>query len=176
MSGYVSFFYLPLSFLTTWQTWLPPFLSPCLLYCFRLILTGSYDNKVRVWNESQQCLCTLSGHTRPLKSLCWASEPSPDSPSLVLSGSDDSSIKLWKVQPNEGSAHIEREFNEHTGSVTGLAINKSLTRVSFTCFLPFFLPPCTFSNFLLVCELFMGYHNENLEPSASRPSSPTGRD
>jgi WD40 repeat protein len=43
-------------------------------YCFynyRLFVTGSYDNMVRLWNTSGECVSTLIGHTDSVKSVAF---------------------------------------------------------------------------------------------------------
>jgi len=36
-----------------------------------LIATGCYDTRARIWNDAQQVLSVLEGHTRPIKAVAW---------------------------------------------------------------------------------------------------------
>lgn len=36
-----------------------------------MIATGCYDTRARIWNDAQQVLSVLEGHTRPIKAVAW---------------------------------------------------------------------------------------------------------
>jgi hypothetical protein len=55
------------------------------------ILSGSFDNSLKVWDASSgQCLLSLSGHSSAVSACAW----SPDG-ARILSGSRDNSLKVW---------------------------------------------------------------------------------
>lgn len=52
------------------------------------MFSGSYDKTVRVWDvDNLTCLATLQGHSGAVRALAA-------SPTLVFSGSDDTTIKV----------------------------------------------------------------------------------
>ena len=74
------------------------------------VASGSEDALIYIWNRSTEVLLNkLSGHTSIVNCVAW----SPTDPSLLISGSDDYTIKVWdssnwKVElTNEiGRAHV----------------------------------------------------------------------
>jgi len=89
-----------------------------------LIITGSYDNLIRVWDESHNCIVTLKGHTKPVKTLCWLPNNSNSEGFQILSGSDDQSIRLWKFSTHSKIFEEMAEFKSHQGTITGLSSNE----------------------------------------------------
>jgi WD40 repeat protein len=61
------------------------------------MFSGSYDKTVRVWDvDNLTCLATLQGHSGAVRALAA-------SPTLVFSGSDDTTIKVGSaVQAHAG--------------------------------------------------------------------------
>lgn len=60
----------------------------------RQIVSGSYDNTIKVWDlESGQLLRTLSGHKAGISDLLMT----PDG-KQVVSGSFDSTFKVWNLE------------------------------------------------------------------------------
>ena len=54
------------------------------------MFSGSYDKTVRVWDvDNLTCLATLQGHSGAVRALAA-------SPTLVFSGSDDTTIKVQR--------------------------------------------------------------------------------
>ena len=50
---------------------------------------------MRVWDYTQEeCVCKLTGHTRPVRGLTWNFEV----PYLLVSGSWDNSIRVWDIR------------------------------------------------------------------------------
>ena len=55
------------------------------------MFSGSYDKTVRVWDvDNLACLATLQGHSGAVRALAA-------SPTLVFSGSDDTTIKARRL-------------------------------------------------------------------------------
>ncbi|CAG8496449.1 20083_t:CDS:2 [Racocetra persica] len=65
-----------------------------------LFLTGSYDNHVRIFNPSGECLQTLIGHIAPIKSVAW-----------------DRSIRAWQVSLSDGKYTPLYDCKGHKESV-----------------------------------------------------------
>jgi WD40 repeat protein len=58
----------------------------------RLVLCGSEDSLIYVWSrKTAELLLKVSGHFQIVNSVCWH----PKNPSLFVSASDDTRIKLW---------------------------------------------------------------------------------
>src|SRR5258706_15232019 len=75
----------------------------------RLIVSGSADKTIRVWQlDSGRLLHTLEGHTASITSLAVT----PDGRSIV-SGSLDKTIRVWDIN----SGILERILKGHTGAV-----------------------------------------------------------
>ncbi|CAD8065056.1 unnamed protein product [Paramecium sonneborni] len=80
-----------------------------------LLLIGSVDNTVRVWNyDNGQYLFTYSGHTGDVYCVAFVKKAN-----LIVSGSQDKSIRLWDGVNFKYSRPVFK-FSGHTDSVTGL--------------------------------------------------------
>lgn len=62
-----------------------------------LIMTGSYDHHVRVWDQASNCLATLGLHRAPVLSVDWVPQ---ESGVQILSASQDQTIIAWKKDTN----------------------------------------------------------------------------
>ncbi len=81
--------------------------------CGKLVLSGSTDKTVRVWEvASSRCIATLEGHSNSVMSVAW----SPDG-KRALSGSSDNTIRVWEVANGQCMATLE----DHSNSVTSVA-------------------------------------------------------
>jgi WD40 repeat protein len=70
--------------------------------------SGYPDNTVRIWNlATNTCIFNLTGHTR----VVWGLKQI--TPSILASGSDDSTIKLWDIT----SGRLIRELRGHKSSI-----------------------------------------------------------
>jgi WD repeat-containing protein 26 len=69
----------------------------------RFVICGSEDSLVYIWcRESTELLLKLSGHLQIVNSVHWH----PSNPTLFVSGSDDSRLKLWGL-----TEYAQAEFN-----------------------------------------------------------------
>ncbi|RCJ30319.1 hypothetical protein A6769_33815 [Nostoc punctiforme NIES-2108] len=81
----------------------------------RLLASGSYDKKIKIWDlPSNTLLYTLEGHGNAVVSLAI----SPDS-KLLASGSWDNRIKLWNLETGQ----LLRTLDGHTDDVEAVAIS-----------------------------------------------------
>ncbi|BFZ61064.1 hypothetical protein YB2330_002122 [Saitoella coloradoensis] len=86
----------------------------------RLLFTGSWDKSVRVWDiETCKCLSTVFAHSDFVKSLLVVPHLN-----LLLSGSADASIAVWKVQLN-GQLLKVHTLKGHTRAVEDLTLDPS---------------------------------------------------
>ncbi|KAF0429172.1 ribosome biogenesis protein WDR12 [Gigaspora margarita] len=90
-----------------------------------LFLTGSYDNHVRIFNTSGECLQTLLGHIAPIKSVEWVSVT--DEHAICLSASQDRSIRAWQVSLTDGQYTPLYDCKGHKESVECISVNSSCT-------------------------------------------------
>ncbi|KAK9728215.1 ribosome biogenesis protein ytm1, variant 2 [Basidiobolus ranarum] len=91
--------------------------------CEGLFLTGCYDNKVRVWNKSGDCVETLVGHEGPIKSVKWLR--SEENNLRLLSGSHDQTVMAWEYSPSEQSYELLYQCVGHKGSIESIAAHES---------------------------------------------------
>ncbi|KAL7086635.1 hypothetical protein ACP275_13G013100 [Erythranthe tilingii] len=57
------------------------------------IASGSEDSQVYIWDrETEELICTLSGHPRNVNGVCW----NPVDPYMLASGCDDGTLRVWK--------------------------------------------------------------------------------
>lgn len=90
----------------------------CLQFCddSNLLMTGSYDKTVRIWNlETGELIRTLTGHTRCIRALQF------DEAKLVTA-SMDQTLKIWNWQTGK----CIRTLEGHTGGVLSLHFNSKL--------------------------------------------------
>jgi WD40 repeat protein len=81
-----------------------------------MIVSGSWDNTIKVWNlNTGKLLNTLEGHSLFVESVAITSDNS-----MIVSGSDDKTIKVWNLQ--QGKCYLSNKFD---ASITAIAFSKS---------------------------------------------------
>jgi len=61
----------------------------------RFIACGGEDTKIRIWHRNvPNPVAVLSGHTLTVNGVCWH----PKNPKILISCSDDYSIKIWSTE------------------------------------------------------------------------------
>ena len=90
------------------------------------ILTGGYDNVLRIWNMSNEVVATGEGHTQSVKSAKFLS------PTQIASSGNDRTIRLWKYDDaavGQGSLEPTLELYGHKAFVDNLAIHGPSSRI-----------------------------------------------
>lgn len=85
-----------------------------------LFLTGSYDNMVRLWNTSGECVATLMGHDDSVKSVTFGDVT--DSTASIFSGSLDHTVLGWSFSLEEGTHRVMYECKGHKAPVESVAV------------------------------------------------------
>lgn len=98
-----------------------------LIYTFSLILTGSYDTNVRVFNESQEVVSTISGHTGPVTSISWIPTPSLGDSHLVASASYDTTARITSI--SEALPVPLASLHLHSAALSSISSNLSGTHL-----------------------------------------------
>ena len=81
--------------------------------------SASLDKTVKVWDEnSGKVLATLNGHEKGVNCLCYYGQ------SMLASGSDDHSIKLW-----EDNGQCIATIKAHTKNVTSICYNGTSNKI-----------------------------------------------
>jgi hypothetical protein len=63
----------------------------------RRVVSGSYDNTLRIWDmETGQCLQVLEGHTSMVSSLVLSADGR-----RVVSGSNDNTLRIWDMETGQ---------------------------------------------------------------------------
>lgn len=102
-----------------------------MLFIIRLILTGSYDQKLRVWTHKGSCIKTMAAHQAAIKCVTWCS-PREDEV-YTISGALDCSLRIHRVLLNPLTSDDQLEIEMvidclgHSGSVDCVAVNPSQT-------------------------------------------------
>ena len=78
------------------------------------IVSAGRDKIIKVWDPQGQLRQELPGHQNSVLSLC------PLSPTLLLSGSRDATIKVWQQQHSD-AVELVRTFSIHAATVLAIA-------------------------------------------------------
>eukprot|EP01083_Nonionella_stella_P069988 186964_1 len=63
----------------------------------KFALTASYDQTVMLWNlELRSQVCVFEGHTGTI----WAIDFHPKDPSIIATGSNDHTVRIWTARPS----------------------------------------------------------------------------
>ncbi|PIK49321.1 putative ribosome biogenesis protein WDR12-like, partial [Apostichopus japonicus] len=96
------------------------------------ILTGCYDNHVRLWNKDGSAIATLEYHSEPVKSVAWIKNE--EDRSLFASGSHDQTLLLWEWKEDSNTHRCLYCCRGHSRSVDSLAVDSSGSRICSASF------------------------------------------
>jgi WD40 repeat protein len=92
------------------------------------IVSGSYDNSVRVWDVSTgKELNVLNGHTELVNSVAFSTDGTH-----IVSGSSDISVRVWDMQPH----YIREQTKSPLMSPTYTGWLLSTNRQAYLMFVP----------------------------------------
>jgi len=86
------------------------------------IISGSYDNTVKIWNTDGECLSTIEGHTMAVRKIVW-NMLTNGVPGSFISASQDQTAVVWKYNPEDNTSEAVHVCKGHTRSVDCLAVN-----------------------------------------------------
>ncbi|KAI7893549.1 WD40-repeat-containing domain protein [Mucor mucedo] len=86
-----------------------------------LFATGSYDNMVRLWNSTGECVGTFMGHADSVKSVAFGRVN--DSTAQVFSGGLDHALLGWEYSIEDGSHRLMYECKGHKGPIESVALD-----------------------------------------------------
>ncbi|RLU27289.1 hypothetical protein DMN91_001090 [Ooceraea biroi] len=94
--------------------------------CGKWILTGSYDNTLRIWDlENHAQRLVISAHARPVKAVAWISLDDEEAVFVSTSMGNDCMIWNWKIAEN--SANCVSVCKGHEGTVDTVSLNHDKT-------------------------------------------------
>ena len=87
-----------------------------------LVVSGSKDQTVRLWNVKNDSCKIFVGHTGAVNSVVI--DPAP-TPKFIVSGSDDKTVRFWEIA--DGSSRV---LGKHNGRVKTVAVDRDGKRVA----------------------------------------------
>ncbi|KAK6166649.1 hypothetical protein SNE40_023293 [Patella caerulea] len=100
----------------------------CLQGYSQYVLSGCYDNTIRLWKTDGTELMTIPAHTGPVKAVKWITQDEEDTSPLFISGSHDQTIHIWQWNQEKKEVDCMVTCRGHTESVDCLAINNENQR------------------------------------------------
>ncbi|XP_064614148.1 ribosome biogenesis protein wdr12-like [Liolophura sinensis] len=92
------------------------------------ILSGCYDNTVRLWKKDGTPLMAIPGHTDPVKCVCWIMQ-GEEPISTFASGSHDQTLLIWQWHREKNEVDCMHMCRGHAGSVDCVAADPTKTRI-----------------------------------------------
>ncbi|KAK7493213.1 hypothetical protein BaRGS_00015550 [Batillaria attramentaria] len=86
------------------------------------ILSGSYDNTIRLWSTEGEPLMTIPGHTAPVKCVAWIHQGEGEETSTFVTGSHDQTALLWRWHGDSNEVDCVHACRGHAGSVDCVAV------------------------------------------------------
>ncbi|KAL5006229.1 hypothetical protein ScPMuIL_015035 [Solemya velum] len=90
------------------------------------ILTGSYDNTIRLWTTDGEAVMTIPGHSAPVKTVAWISHEKNEV--RFISGSHDQTVLIWQWNTDSNEVDCMYSCRGHAGSVDSVAVDSTGTK------------------------------------------------
>jgi len=81
----------------------------CIVASDNIIISGSNDATIRIWDKHSQCLRVLEAHTAEITALALSSNNQ-----VIISGARDNSLRIWEV----GSGFCYQALEGHTDFIS----------------------------------------------------------
>ena len=86
----------------------------------RLLITGSYDNSIRIWElKTGQLISILQGHSKAITCLTISQDNN-----ILISGSRDKTIRCWDIKKQKVIRTFGGYFSGHLKELISLALDK----------------------------------------------------
>lgn len=96
------------------------------LLSISLFLTGSYDNMVRIYNESLELLQTVGGHSAPVSDASWIPASASVPTSRFLTSSYDTTARIYSYDTVENDTPVAlASLRLHTRPISSIHPNPS---------------------------------------------------
>ncbi|XP_025094810.1 ribosome biogenesis protein WDR12 homolog isoform X1 [Pomacea canaliculata] len=89
------------------------------------ILSGSYDNTVRLWNTQGEPVMTIPAHADPVKCVAWIRHDTSDIESTFVSGSHDQTAVIWRWHKERNEVDCIHVCKGHSGTVNCVSVSPS---------------------------------------------------
>ncbi|XP_063422297.1 ribosome biogenesis protein wdr12-like [Mytilus trossulus] len=99
----------------------------CIQGCKDCILSGCYDNTVRLWSVKGSPFLTIPGHSAPVKCVQWITDDD-STVKTFMSGSHDQTIHIWQWDSESNSVDCVAACRGHAGSVDCINIDHTKQR------------------------------------------------
>mgnify|MGYP001801223931 CR=1 FL=1 len=83
-----------------------------------LIASCAGDHEIRVRNLECGHSLVLGGHASRVKKLCME----PNNPNLILSGSEDATVRMWDLREVKGSVEVNRDENNDGDEISNAIV------------------------------------------------------
>jgi ribosome biogenesis protein YTM1 len=81
------------------------------------ILTGSYDNSLRLWDHHGKLLASFPGHDKQITDVAWLPDQPQDGHMTFLSSSHDQHVHVWKMDIESMECNLTHVCKGHSQSI-----------------------------------------------------------
>ncbi|ESP01568.1 hypothetical protein LOTGIDRAFT_238255 [Lottia gigantea] len=95
----------------------------CLQGYSKYVISGCYDNTIRLWSTEGEEIMTIPAHSGPVKTVQWITQDPDDKAPIFMSGSHDQTIHIWQWNIEKKEVDCIVTCRGHTESVDCLAVD-----------------------------------------------------